>query len=176
MAFSEPEKVLKQFSVGEDWHVADFGVGSGAYALLAGKHASSGRVYAIDIQKSLLAKVKKEAEEKGIRNIDVIWGNAEKRGGSHLGDGSVDGVIVANLLFQVESKKGVAEEAYRILRHKGRALVVDWTDSFGGLGPHPESVFGKEKARRVFEEAGFEYEQEIDAGEHHYGLILKKGS
>ena len=174
MAFSNPEKVLKQFSLGEDWHIADFGAGSGGYTLAAARQVSRARVYAIDIQKGLLAKIKKEADEAKISNVEVLWGNVEERGGSHLGDGSVDAVIVANILFQAESKKGVAEEAHRILRSRGRVLLVDWNDSFGGLGPHPEAIFSKEKAIKLFESVGFEYEQEIDAGEHHYGIVLKK--
>lgn len=174
MAFSEPERILNQFSLGEDWSVADFGVGSGAYALAAARHTHRGHIYAIDIQKNLLAKVKKEAESRGSQNVEVIWGDVEKPGGTHLKEGSMDAVIIANILFQIDNKRNVAHEAARILRKGGRALIVDWTGSFGGVGPHPESVFSKEKAQELFEAASFEYEQDIEAGEHHYGLIFKK--
>jgi len=53
-------------------------------------------------------------------------------------------------------------------------LVVDWTDSFGGLGPQPDDILSEDAARAMFEEVGLAFEKNIDAGEHHYGIIFKK--
>ena len=131
-------------------------------------------MYAVDINRSLLERVKKEAGERGLKNVEIFWGDVEDRGGSKLKDASMDAVLVANVLFQVGSKKGVAEEVWRVLKPKRRTLVIDWTDSFGGLGPHTNLIFPKEKARELFDNNGFEYEQEINAGDHHYGIIFKK--
>jgi len=173
--FSEPEQNVKQFSIGEGWHVADFGVGSGAYAIAAADAVGSdGRVYAVDVQNNLLTRVKKEAQERGLGNIEVVCGDIEEPNGSKLKDGSMDAVIVSNLLFQVDNKKEVAGEVKRVLRKNGRVLVVDWTGSYGGLGPHNDHIFSKDKAKDIFQEAGFEFEKDIQAGEHHYGLIFKK--
>lgn len=174
MAFSDPEQILRQFSLGHDWHLADFGAGSGAYVLAAARKLTSGKVYAVDINRGLLERIKKETGEQGLKNVEVFWGDVEDVGGSKLKDASMDAVVVANVLFQVGSKKGVAEEVGRVLKPKRRVLVIDWSDSFGGLGPHANLVFTKEKARELFEGNGFEYEQEINAGEHHYGLVFKK--
>jgi len=165
--FTDPQKNIKQFSVGEGWHIADFGVGSGAYALAAAERVGSeGRVYAIDVQK--------KAQEQGLSNIEVVWGDVEEPNGSKLKDGSMDGVIVSNILFQVEDKKGLAVEVRRVLRGGGRVLVVDWTESFGGLGPREDHIVSGEQAKELFKDAGFEFEQEIQAGAHHYGMIFKK--
>lgn len=175
MAFSEPEKNLKQFGVGEGAHVADIGVGSGAYVfLLARSVGSSGRVYAIDINKSLLARVASHAHDLHLANIDVIWGNAEISGGIKLADDAMDACVASNILFQIEHKESFAREIYRILRQKGRLLLVDWKDSFGGLGPRPDHVVPVDKSRTLFEQAGFVFEKEIDTGEYHYGYIFKK--
>ena len=86
----------------------------------------------------------------------------------------MDAVIVSNLLFQVDSKDNVLQEANRILKPKGRLLIIDWTDSFGGLGPSPEAVFGREEAVNLLDRTGFILEKEIDAGAHHYGIIAIK--
>ncbi|HEY4487032.1 MAG TPA: class I SAM-dependent methyltransferase [Candidatus Paceibacterota bacterium] len=174
MPFSDPEQILRQFSLGNDWHVADFGAGSGAYVFAAARRLSDGKVYAVDINRGLIERIKKDAGERGFKNVEVFWGDVEDLGGSKLKDASMDAVIVANVLFQVGSKKGVAEEVGRVLKEKRRVLLIDWTDSFGGLGPHANLVFPKEKARELFEANGFAFEQEINAGEHHYGLVFKK--
>jgi hypothetical protein len=60
------------------------------------------------------------------------------------------------------------------LKVGGRALVVDWSDSFGGIGPEPKKVVTKIAAQEMFEKNGFHLDREINAGSHHYGLIFKK--
>jgi ubiquinone/menaquinone biosynthesis C-methylase UbiE len=155
--------------------VADLGSGSGFYTLAAGKIVGGkGRVYAIDAQKDLLARVKNEAERMHIRNIDTIWGNIEKLGGSGLHDNFVDAVFVCNVLFQITDKEGLAKEVKRILKPKGRVLVVDWMSSFEDIGPAREHVITDTKAQEIFEKTGFVLDRRMPGGVHHYALIFKK--
>jgi ubiquinone/menaquinone biosynthesis C-methylase UbiE len=155
--------------------VADFGAGTGFYSLAAAqKVGEEGKVFAIDVQKELLDKIKINANSQQILNIEIIWGDIEKLGGTNLQDESVDAVIVANLIFQLEDKKSAIEEIKRILRTKGRVLVVDWTDSFEGMGPQPDKIITESSAKELFMNQGFEYEKSIEAGDNHYGIILRK--
>ena len=171
--FSDQEKNLDQFGLQKGMRVADFGAGSGFYALTAAKLVGDkGKVYAVDIQKDLLVRLKKEAAAKKILNVEIIWGDLEKEGGAKLKDDSVDRVIISNLLFQIGKKESLVKEAARVLKPNGKVLVIDWTDSFGNLGPQEKDVFGKEAARTLFENGGFSLERTIDAGAHHYGLVF----
>ncbi|MEX0933981.1 MAG: class I SAM-dependent methyltransferase [Candidatus Paceibacterota bacterium] len=172
--FSDPEKNIKQFSVGEDWRLADFGTGSGAYALAAGEMITEGQVYAIDVNPRLLSRLETDAREKRIYSVKTLSGDIERAGGVPLADGSMDGVIAANVFFQVDNKEGLVKEIRRVMRKKGRVLVVDWSGSHGGIGPHGNHVVSKERVEKLFEENGFLFEQTIDAGAHHYGVIFKK--
>ncbi len=173
MSFTDPESNLKQFDIKEGMHAADFGAGSGFYSMLLAKIVGpSGRVYAIDVQKDMLERLKKTASKEGILNIEVIWGDVEKIGGSKLREGAVDRAIASNVLFQIDDKKNFVIELKRILKPGGKVLVVDWTDSFGGMGPAPEAVITAKTAEEMFEKEGFKLEKEISAGEHHYGLIF----
>jgi precorrin-6B methylase 2 len=68
--------------------VVDLGAGSGFYTIEAAKLVrSGGRVYAVDVQQDLLAKLKNSAALAGLRNIEVVWGNIEKIGGTKLREG-----------------------------------------------------------------------------------------
>lgn len=155
-------------------HVADLGSGSGHYSLAAARLLGGGRVFAIDVQKGLLDKLKDEAVKAHLSNIDIVWGDLEKMGGTRLKDGSVDVAIVANLLFQIGHKDHFLAEVKRILKSKGKIVVVDWTDSFGGLGPQSNMLVPELAAKELFEKAGFTSDGSIMAGSHHYGLIFKK--
>jgi len=169
--FSDPIKNLKAFGFREDHIVADLGAGTGHYTLPVAELVPKGKVYAVDIQKDYLTIIKNRAIDSHLHNVEIIWGNVEKRGGTKIGDGVVDAVIVSNVLFQVEDRVGFIDEIKRILRPKGRVLFVDWSpESILQI----KSIIPKNKALSLFEKAGFALEQKIDAGEHHYGMILRK--
>jgi len=175
MSFSDPEHNISQLGITEGARVADLGSGSGFYTVAAARRAGAdGRVYAVDIQQDLLTRVADEAKNERLSNVEIIRGDLEHVGGSRVADASVNVVIVANILFQLESKDAIAKEANRILRPGGRVLVVDWTDSFSGLGPPPEHIVAETTARRIFEGNGFIPDKDIDAGAHHYGFIMRK--
>jgi len=154
--------------------VADFGSGSGIYVLhIAEALEHSGRVYAIDVQQDLLKRVRNEAHRRGFKNVDVIWTDLEHAGASKLADQTLDLVLISNLLFQVQNKAAVLTEAWRILKPKGRLAVIDWSESFGGMGPQKADVVSKEKALMLARENGFELQREFAAGAHHYGMIFR---
>jgi ubiquinone/menaquinone biosynthesis C-methylase UbiE len=173
--FSDPKHNLEQFMIGEGTKLVEFGAGSGHYALEAGKMVGeSGKVFAIDVQPALLERIKTLAKENNLNNIDTITADLEQKGGSKLKDGSCDAGIVANVLFQIEDKGSFTEEVARVIRSGGKVLVVDWTDSFGGLGPHPKDIVSTDAVQRLFEERGFSVEKNIYAGDHHFGIIMRK--
>ncbi len=173
--FSQPQKNIEQFGVDPGTKVADLGSGSGFYSLaLAQAVGKQGRVFAVDVQQDLLTKLKSEAMQHGFDNIEIIWGDVDEPHGTRLHDASVDRVILSNTLFQVDNKANVLQEAFRILKPKGRALIIDWSDSFGGLGPQPARIVKPEQARALCEQAGFTYVRDIQAGAHHYGIVFTK--
>jgi len=175
MSFADPVENLKNLNIREGWHVADFGTGSGFYALgLARRVGGSGRVYAIDVQKDLLVKLKNKAKEERFGNLEVVWADLDQVGGTKLGDSFVDAVVISNILFQSENREALIREALRILKTGGEVLAIDWADSFGGLGPHPSQIFKSKEAEDLFTKNGFVLVKSFDAGEHHWGLLLKK--
>jgi len=53
-------------------------------------------------------------------------------------------------------------------------LLIDWSESFGGIGPSPQSVIREESAKEMLEKNGFVLKESMPAGNHHYGLIFVK--
>lgn len=175
MSFSDPKRNIKQLMLEQGMRVADFGAGAGYLAVEAAEAVGrDGRVYVIDIQQELLTKAKHFAKEHHMDTITFIHGDLEVQNGSTLPPESVDAVILSNILFQIENKPAVIQEARRILKEKGRALVVDWRDSFGGLGPQPGHLLLEDDARELFVNEGFTFVNGIDAGAYHYGLVFRK--
>ena len=172
--FAHPARNVIALGVQAGQTVVDFGAGSGAYVFaMSERLQGTGHVYAIDVQQDLLRRIKNEAHKRGLKNVEVIWSDLEKPGGSKIADRHVDLVLISNLLFQVEDKKQLFAEAWRILKATGRLAVIDWSDSFGGMGPVKREVVKKEKALELAAQNGFESLGEFKAGAHHYGLIFR---
>lgn len=176
MAFSDPQKNIESLGLQEGSVVVDLGAGSGFYSLAAANMVGKGgKVYSIDVQQDLLARIKNTAHAQGIHNIEVIHGDIEKIGGTRLREHSADAALLCNVFFQVEKKEECLQEIIRILKPGGRILVVDWMDSFGGMGPQPSQVIEEQEARTLLEKEGFVYVSALEAGDHHYGLVYRKG-
>lgn len=174
MSFSKPASIIKYVGIVEGMKVADFGSGLGAYTKEASKRVGmTGRVYAIEIQREIRDRLIKELQEEGIANTEVIVGNIEKQGGTALKDHVIDVVLLANILFLVPDKVSLMREVVRVLKPAGKVLVVDWTDSFGNIGPIPDMVVKSVEVEQLFNAHGFSLFEEIpESGEHHYGMIF----
>mgnify|MGYP001609190675 FL=1 len=149
--------------------VADLGAGTGFYSVPLGHMVPQGKVYAVEIAKDFLELIDQKVKEANLSNIEVIWGNVEHIGGTKIGDKVVDAVIASNVLFQVENRENFILEIKRILKPKGKVLLIDWSE--GGI-LNAKKILSKEKTLAMFEKKGFKKEREIDAGVHHYGIIL----
>ena len=173
MSFCDPKQTVLQLGLREGMRVGDFGAGSGHYALPAAKLVGeSGRVYAVDIQEDVLRALRSEASSRGITNIETVWGDFERLGGTKLKDDALDAVILSNTLFQVDLRESMVNELKRVMKRGARLLIVDWAGSYDGLGPQPDRVVSEYVATELFVSAGFHKVKDFRAGPHHYSLVF----
>ena len=175
MKFLDPNDALKQFGIYGTQDVADLGAGSGHFSLAAAGRLEGGRLFAVDIEKEMLSRLVSEAKDIGHKNIHPLWGDASRKGGVPLADETIDRVIAANVLFQVDDRNGFVEEARRLLRPGGKILFIEWKENADG-GPHPKHKVGEDVALALFGRHGFVKERDIDAGAYHYGMILVRSA
>ena len=173
--FIEPEAIVKVLDILPGMRVADFGAGAGFYTIPVAKRVgTAGRVYAFDIRKEVLEIIRSKARERRLSNVETLRADLETKEGSHLKDNAVDIVIISNILFQIEHKKNLAEEAFRILKPSGRTVLMEWNEEKKILGPMLAHRVNRQEAEEIFLKTGFSFEKEFNAGESHYGLIFKK--
>lgn len=171
-SFLDPKEVLKRLKLRKDITAADFGSGSGGWAIPLAKKLEDGQVYAIDILKEPLSALQGKISLEKIENIRTIHSDVENKKGSTLPDSSIDLVLMTNLLFQTEDKKAVFVEAKRILKKGGELLVVDWKKE-ASLGPEKRRVL-PEEVKKIAEGYDFKLEKELEAGVYHYALVFQK--
>lgn len=173
--FVIPDVVASHFHFKDGDAVADFGAGSGFYLkVLSEAVGEAGKVYACEIQKQLVEKLTEQARLQGLSNIYPLWCDLEEEGGIPLPDGVLDAGILVNTLFQIVDKESSIKEIRRVLRSGGVLQVIDWTESFGGLGPKSDQVVSQATATALLEAGQFVFEREYPAGDHHYGASYRK--
>lgn len=170
--FLNPEEVLKQLALKEDMMAADFGSGSGGWAIPLAKTLKEGTVYAIDILEEPLSALKGKAVLSNVANIVTIRADLEVENGSTLKADSLDLVLITNLLFQTEEKEKILKEAKRVLKKGGIVLIVDWKPD-SSLGPKEGKISARE-VKKMAQDLDLRLDKEIPAGVYHYALIFKK--
>lgn len=175
MDFVDPQATLLQLGLKEGMKVGDIGCGSGHYALAASSMVGNeGRVYAIDVQEDMLTRLKDDAARRGVRNMDFIWGDVERAGGTKLKEGALDAAILSNTCFQFDDKQSAIDEIKRVVKPGGSVLLVEWSGSHGGMGPAQERVLLPNVAETLFTDAGFIKGKECTTGPHHYARIFTR--
>ncbi len=159
--FADPVKNLKMLELREDMILADLGAGSGFFAMEAARMLPQGKVYAVEVQRDFVKSLQNKAKDNHIQNLEVFWGDIEKKGGTKLKDGLCDRVIISNALFQAENKDDFLAEAKRITKPGGKMLFIDFH-------------LPKKEALALLHKHGFALEREVSEGERHYGMILKR--
>ena len=174
-SFLNPQAAILAANISHGSRVADLAAGSGFFTRAAARIVGpDAPVWAIDPNQEMLVRLKNLSVSEGLHTIEIARGTPEKLNGTHLPDATIDFCILANALFSMHDKDTVAKEAYRVLRKAGRLLLIDWSASHGGLGPHEDHIISAAEARTIFERAGFTKAEDIPVGGYHWGLILRK--
>ncbi len=173
--FMDPRAVITHFHLRQGDAVADFGAGVGHYlGELSRAVGTQGSVHACEIQKSLVERLTERIHTERLSNVHALWCDLEAPGGIKLRDGLLDAGMLINTLFQIEDRTSALREIARVIRKGGKLLLVDWSDSFGGIGPQPSQVLKEDVAKKILLEAGFEFERDFPAANHHYGLAFRR--
>lgn len=173
--FVVPDVVGTHFHLKEGDIVADFGAGSGFFLkVLADGVGDTGVVYACEIQKALVDKLGDQARLQGLGTVQPLWCDLEEVNGIKIESNQVDVAVLINTLFIIQEKEKAIAEMGRTVRPGGKFFVIDWSESFAGLGPQPDQVISSQETIALFESNGFVLEREFPTGAHHYGIAFRK--
>jgi ubiquinone/menaquinone biosynthesis C-methylase UbiE len=170
MSFLTPEHLVKELYLRPGDCVADIGSGTGVYTIaLAHDVGAMGIVYAVDVHREALHTLAGVLDKRGIVNVEMLWADVEK--GVAIDAYSLDAVVMSNVLFQLHDIDKALSIISKLIKPEGQLLVVDWSDSHGGLGPHKEYVVQEEHAISLVLAHGFRLLKRLPAGDYHYAFL-----
>ncbi len=166
-----PQTILNQVTKGMT--IADLGCGPGFFTIpMAQMTGDKGVIYAVDSNQTMLNALKENiAKSKVNPNIIKIINSDVCHTG--IPNESVDLVLIANFLHEVEDKKTFFQEVRRISKPTTYIVDVDWKKTQSEYGPPLKDRLSEEQATGVLAENGFSVIKQIDLGPTHYELISK---
>ncbi len=171
-----PEEVLRKIGLRAENTFVHLGCGAGFWLIPAAKMVgASGKAIGLDIRPDMLSEAENRARLQHLDHIvETHRGDLEAPGGSGLKDESADFVLVANIIHQADPKK-LLTEGKRLLKPKGKLVVVEWDVVASPIGPPPTKRIPKEEiVREIAESVGLVTQETFDASPYHYGLILTR--
>jgi len=157
--FEDPEEFLPELLRGGEI-IADVGCGPGYYAQTLVKFAS--KLYCVHVNPRMLQELRKRVKDPKVVTSEST---------SSIPDSSVDVVILANSFHDMDREKARAE-VERILKPKGKVIVVDWKKEDTPIGPPLLKRMSEEDYVRELK--GFRLILKFPVGPYHYGLLFQK--
>jgi ubiquinone/menaquinone biosynthesis C-methylase UbiE len=100
--------------------VLEIGPGTGYYSIPVAEHLPGGTLSVFDIQQEMLDHVKREADKRGITNIEPTLGDAQAL---PYGDDSFDAAYLVTVLGEIPDQDAALRELSRVIRPGGRLVV-----------------------------------------------------
>ncbi len=170
MSFLTPEHLVRELYLKPGERAADIGCGTGVYTIALAKEVGAmGQVYAVDVHRDALHTLAGTLDKRGIINVEMIWADVEKQ--ISIDAYSLDAVVMSNILFQLDSIDKALSLISKLIKPEGQLLIVEWSDSHGGIGPHPSHVVQEEQAISLVQAHGFRLLKRLPAGDYHYAFL-----
>jgi ubiquinone/menaquinone biosynthesis C-methylase UbiE len=166
---------LEAFSLIAGMPCADLGAGNGmmSFALdefLQGKSD----VFAVEVQEFQVDNLKQILAKKAHGRIIPIHGDIEELGGTKLRPNSIDRIIAARVLFQIEKPENFFTEIKRILAPNGEVLLIDTLEIAKTSHAHLATHRTLEEAKALVAKNGFSVVRIPSALPNEWALIIKK--
>lgn len=112
-----PAKTMDRIGIREGMRVLELGPGTGFLTVEASRRVGdSGRLYCLDIEPALIARLREKTAKAGLENVAQVVGDGECL---PFKDGSFDLAFLVTVLGEIPDKDRALQELYRVLRPRG---------------------------------------------------------
>jgi predicted methyltransferase len=132
-AWQMPDRVVQALDLKPDALVADVGAGTGYFSVRLARVVPQGRVFAIDIEPTMLAHIAVRAEKDGLKNVTTVRGTET----SAAIPEKVDLVLIVDTYHHISERTAYMAALRSQLKPGGRVAIIDFRpDAAEGAPKH----------------------------------------
>jgi ubiquinone/menaquinone biosynthesis C-methylase UbiE len=169
----QPDRALDAIGIREGMTVADIGAGVGYFTFrLAKRVGPSGKVYANDIQKGMLARLGRHMKQQGVTNIELVLGSESD---PKLPPGAVDLALLVDVYHEFSQPEAMLRAIARALKPDGRLVLLEYRKEDPAVPIREEHKMSVEEVKRELGAEGFVPDKVLGPLPRQHILIFRKG-
>jgi SAM-dependent methyltransferase len=167
-----PEGALDAIGFKPGMVVADIGAGTGYMTLkMAKRIGPSGKVYAEDVQPEMLRRLRQNAAEAKLANIQtVLGGEADPK----LPPGALDLILLVDVYHEFSQPQRMLRKMRESLKPDGRLVLLEYRKEDPSIPIRPEHKMSVAEVKLEVEAEGFHLDQVLETLPRQHILILTK--
>jgi ubiquinone/menaquinone biosynthesis C-methylase UbiE len=152
-----PMRVIETLALAPGQVVADIGAGTGYFTVRLAKAAAQPKVYAVDIEKSMVEYVRQRAAKEGLKQVVAVQGTADS---ANLPE-PVDVVLIVDTYHHIPNRPTYFRELRKSMKPSGRLVIIDFRKG-APSGPPEHFRFTPDQITGELKEAGFSLQAQHD--------------
>jgi ubiquinone/menaquinone biosynthesis C-methylase UbiE len=170
-AWQRPDKVIAALALRPGHIVADVGAGPGYFSLrLARKVGQQGRVFAVDVEPTMLTVLRERLAAPKSDRITPVLGLPDD---PLLPRASCDRVLSVNAYHHYPDGPAALRRMARLLRRGGRLALIDFHKRPSPMGPPLDERVSREQFLDDSRRAGLRVAEELTFLPHQYYFLLR---
>ncbi|GAB6156638.1 class I SAM-dependent methyltransferase [Desulfosporosinus burensis] len=164
-----PKNSLIKAGFKENMILCDIGAGTGVFTFPA-TEISKNDIYALEISDSMIELLKSRVAERNIKNLKI------KKVESTilpLDNHSCDMAIMITVLHEIENKEFMLNEIKRVLKPKGKLMIIEFHKKKTPMGPPVDHRISEEYVEEIGNSKGLITFNKFSLGENFYSVIFE---
>lgn len=156
-AWQMPDRVIAALALKSGQSVADIGAGTGYFSVRLAKLPAAPKVYAVDIETSMLEHIQHRAMMDGLKNVTTVLAGADR---TNLPE-AVDVVLIVDTYHHIPGRVAYFTALKKLLKPGAKLAIVDFRKGAPD-GPPDEFRFTPAQISAELGKAGFTLQAQHD--------------
>jgi ubiquinone/menaquinone biosynthesis C-methylase UbiE len=164
-------QLLKNLAVQPGMAIADIGAGSGYHSTLLSNMVGNGKVYAVDVEREMIAYLNERIKREGKKNIIPVL-STEKS--VSLPANSMDMMLLVDVYHEFSFPYEMARSMLEALKPGGKLVLVEFRAEDPNVPIKTIHKMSQQQAVKEFKAAGFTFEKNTSNLPWQHCLIFRK--
>ncbi|WP_317046516.1 class I SAM-dependent methyltransferase [Nonlabens agnitus] len=164
-------KLLENMDIQSDDVIADIGAGSGYHVFKMAPIAHEGEVYAVDIQEEMLAEMRRQLQNNGLDNVNLIKGYEQS---VNLPENTIDKVLMVDVYHEFNYPLEMMLSIKKSLRPNAKVYLIEYRGEDRSIPIKTIHKMTEAQSIKEMEAAGFKLVKNIDNLPWQHCMVFEK--